>query len=229
MVTELNLDQLVQTAAEAKRTDEESDTPIRVLFVEDDQFCSRAFKRALAQFGVECTIADTASAARRWLGEDGNSFDAVLLDLRLPDGRGEDLLADIERLSPQPGVVIFSDFLDDLRPDAAAYRTVQSTKQIAPGLLAKTLRLAARGYAQSTLGRFAKQFGLTCRESDILNRVAGGISPKQIALDLGCSIQAVYGHLGRIGKKTDCEGYHEVVAKLFRFACNSLGHSDWIG
>jgi DNA-binding NarL/FixJ family response regulator len=169
------------------------------------------------------------AGARRLLSQLGSSFDAVLLDLRLPDGRGEDLLADIEGLSPQPGIVIFSDYLHDLRPEAASYRTIQTSKQTPPALLAGILRLAAKGYAHSTLGRFAKQFGLTVRESDILNRVAGGINPKQIAVDLECSIQAVYAHLVRIGKKTDCDGYHEVVAKLFRFACQSLGHSDWVG
>jgi DNA-binding NarL/FixJ family response regulator len=227
MPTRLDLEQLARTGTETRETDENSELPIRVLFVEDDQLCSRAFRRALAQYGVDCSVADTVSAARRLLRENGSCFDAVLLDLRLPDGRGEDLLSDIEGLSPQPGIVIFSDFLEDLRPEAASYRTVQSSKQIAPGLLATILRLAAKGYAHSTLARFSRQFGLSCKEADILNRVAGGTNPKQIALDIDCSIQAVYAHLLRIGKKTDCDGYHEVVAKLFRFACHSLGHSDW--
>lgn len=229
MPPRLDLEQLARIATETRETNESFDATVRVLFVEDDQFSSRAVKGALAQFGIECTVADTVSGARRLLNQFGNHYNAVLLDLILPDGRGEDLLPDIEAITPQPGIVIFSDFLEDLRPEAASYRTAQSTKQVAPDFLATILRLAARGYAHSTLSRFAKRFGLSSKEADILKRIAAGTHPKQIALDLGCSIQAIHTHLRGIGKKTNCDGYHEVVAKLFRFACQSLGHSDWVG
>jgi DNA-binding NarL/FixJ family response regulator len=227
MLTKLEAAQGAQSDSETWKTGESPGMSIRVLFVEDDPLCSNAFKRALGLFGVECVVADTVSAARQTLHDLGDSFDAVLLDLRLPDGRGEELLPAIEALPRQPGIVIFSDFLNQLHPEATSFRAILLTKQIAPSLLARILRLAARGYAQTTLERFAKQFCLTSREADILNRVAGGTNPKQIALDMDCSIQAVYAHLARIGKKTDCGGYQEVIAKLFRFSCHALGHPDW--
>jgi DNA-binding CsgD family transcriptional regulator len=61
-----------------------------------------------------------------------------------------------------------------------------------------------------------------------LDRVANGISPKQIAVEFGCSMQAVYAKLARVSTKTGCANYPEVVARLFQFSCHGLGHGNAI-
>jgi hypothetical protein len=48
---------------------------------------------------------------------------------------------------------------------------------------------------------------------------------KEIAERMNCSAPTVYGHLDRICEKTHCQDYHEVVAKLFSFACQARGHT----
>ena len=110
-----------------------------------------------------------------------------------------------------------------LRP--TSYRVVLTPKTIAPASLASILRRSARGYAQCTIDRFGRHFGLTSKEVETLDHVASGTSPKEVAGVLACSIQAVYAHLTRICDKTSCASYQEVVAMLFRFSCHGLGRA----
>ena len=104
-----------------------------------------------------------------------------------------------------------------------SYRAVWAPGTTSPSALASILRKAAPGYARCTLERFAKHFRLTNKECEYLARVANGISPKQIAGEFGCSIQAVYAHLARLSTKTGCANYQEVIAKLFQFSCHGSG------
>jgi DNA-binding NarL/FixJ family response regulator len=193
---------------------------IRVLFVEDDLRCARAFGRNLGRHGMDLAIAENLHGARRVLRKLDCQLDVILLDLHLPDGRGEDLLPDIDQLSRQPGLVIFSSFLDEISPEATSYRPILVPKTIAPSALAAIVRIAANGYVAHALHHFAKRFGLTSKETKILELVARGEKPKGIAMDLKCSMQAVYAHLTKICTRAGCSSYQEAVAMLFQFACH---------
>ena len=199
---------------------------LKVLLVEGDPARWQYLKCALEHFAIECIVAESlASALRLVTTSVGDGIDAVLLNPSMPDGQGEDLLPDLEGHARQPGIVILSDTPEQLRPDARSYRALFSSRRTLPASLAAMLRSTAHGYANCTVDRFAKRFGLTSRESEILHRLAGGMSTKKIALVLGCSLQAVYARLAKIGKKTECRGCQEIIAKLFRFSCHGLGHS----
>jgi len=63
---------------------------LRVLVVEDEALLRRRFTACLEGLGAEVTAAATRQEAENALG--GVEFDAVLLDVNLPDGRGTDLL-----------------------------------------------------------------------------------------------------------------------------------------
>ncbi|WP_029895646.1 sigma-54-dependent transcriptional regulator [Desulfohalovibrio reitneri] len=78
----------------------------RILIVDDepevrDTMCSLGRRR-----GFECGQAADLSEARAKL--DGGGFDVVLLDLRLPDGNGLDLMSDIKGLDDPPEVIILT-------------------------------------------------------------------------------------------------------------------------
>lgn len=77
----------------------------RVLHVEDEKDVHTVVKQML-QDHCELLWTTTVSESRQIIKQ-GN-IDLVLLDVRLPDGSGLDLIEDIERLVPQPQVVIFS-------------------------------------------------------------------------------------------------------------------------
>lgn len=68
-------------------------TPRRVLLVEDEAVFARAVEKRLAKAGLACQVAGTLADARRLLM--GPEPDAILLDMRLPDGSGLDLLSEV--------------------------------------------------------------------------------------------------------------------------------------
>jgi PAS domain S-box-containing protein len=89
------------TAAVRGRT---GDRP-RILHVEDDPDI-RHIAAAIGQDFATFEFAGSLAEARAMLAS--GQFDLVLLDLRLPDGSGLDLIADIESRSPRTSIVIFS-------------------------------------------------------------------------------------------------------------------------
>jgi DNA-binding response OmpR family regulator len=63
---------------------------MKICLIEDNLELGRALQAALQDTGKEVTWVRNATDAKRWLDEE--TFDAVLLDLGLPDGNGTDLL-----------------------------------------------------------------------------------------------------------------------------------------
>jgi two-component system, NtrC family, response regulator AtoC len=78
----------------------------RVLMVDDEIFFAKAVCKRLEKAGYACTVAASLGAARRDLAE--QHPDLVLLDMRLPDGSGLDLLTELRerRASDVPVVVL---------------------------------------------------------------------------------------------------------------------------
>ena len=68
---------------------------MRVLLVEDAQDLADATQRRLRQGGFACDVALTLADARACL--DVQRYDAVVLDINLPDGLGTDLLREMRR------------------------------------------------------------------------------------------------------------------------------------
>ncbi len=63
------------------------------LIVEDEKVFARAVQKRLVRSGYDCEIAADLGTARDALGE--KNFDLLLLDMRLPDGSGLDLLSEL--------------------------------------------------------------------------------------------------------------------------------------
>ncbi len=121
----------------------------KVLIVEDDPAVTRILRVCLQNVGFETAHAETGGEALQKL--DGTPFDAVLLDLGLPDGRGGDVLKKLqaEPTDGCPAWVIIS-ALDE---DEAARRYgplkgVYVPKPFDPWELIRTLQgLIARRHA----------------------------------------------------------------------------------
>lgn len=82
----------------------------RVLIVEDDKLASDLLINFLRKEGYECTGAATAKEALNLM--DNFSFDLVLLDIRLPDLSGVELLGRIKELNPIIPVIMVSALSD---------------------------------------------------------------------------------------------------------------------
>ena len=66
---------------------------MKICLVEDDLELGKALQAALQDAGQEVVWVRRASDARHWVGNE--PFDAVLLDLGLPDGNGIDVLREL--------------------------------------------------------------------------------------------------------------------------------------
>ena len=85
---------------------------IRVMLVED-HFDFRALMEVLLNGQSDMKlIAQAGSLAEARDHAARFEFDVVVLDLGLPDGHGEDLIADFRRSNPDVGVLILSASLD---------------------------------------------------------------------------------------------------------------------
>jgi two-component system, NtrC family, nitrogen regulation response regulator GlnG len=78
----------------------------RVLVVDDEGSIRFVLGRALEQAGLTVAAAENLAGARRHLAE--ASFEVVLLDVRLPDGSGLDLLPEIVAGENAPQVVVMT-------------------------------------------------------------------------------------------------------------------------
>ena len=86
----------------------------RLLLCEDDAGVAQVLSEALAAQGFQVEVAQTVKAAQAALSDPGR-FDALLLDLRLPDGSGLDLLRRL-RADPAmrrlPAIIVSADPAD---------------------------------------------------------------------------------------------------------------------
>jgi DNA-binding response OmpR family regulator len=81
---------------------------MRVLIVEDDPGIASFVEMGLAAEGYVTVVAPTIAAARAEVTPPGDLFDAVVLDLGLPDGDGASFLADIRANGVAIPVIILS-------------------------------------------------------------------------------------------------------------------------
>ncbi|WP_303720814.1 response regulator transcription factor [Malonomonas rubra] len=79
---------------------------MRILLVEDDRMIGSAVQRGLSIDGYSVDWAQNATDAELALGT--TSYDAVLLDLGLPDKSGLEVLSDLRRQGSQATVIILT-------------------------------------------------------------------------------------------------------------------------
>jgi two-component system, NtrC family, response regulator AtoC len=80
----------------------------RILVLEDDLIVRKGIEQQLRQRRYEVVALDTLAAAREALARD--AFDLAIVDVRLPDGEGTDLLRELQNRPHKPLVVVISGF-----------------------------------------------------------------------------------------------------------------------
>ena len=84
--------------------------PLHVLVVDDEPLIRWSVTETLAELGLDVEQADSAASALQAITTTALPFDAVVLDLRLPDMKDLSLLATIRQLMPQAPVVLMTAF-----------------------------------------------------------------------------------------------------------------------
>lgn len=176
---------------------------IRIALVDDHPIVLTGLNAALATVGDVEIVANGATLTEARAIAARDDVDVLLLDVRLPDGNGLELLEDISRRG-RPAVLILSTFRSR-QYIAAALRFG------ANGFLLKTtpleellaaIRAVAAGGAAFTTEQIrdgqAGYVNLTTRERDIIRYVLAGKSNDEIAVLLKTARKTVEYHLSRM-------------------------------
>ena len=208
---------------------------IRIVIVDDHEVVALGLKALLSdEDGLSVVgTATTVEQARSVLAE--LKPDVALVDYRLPDGSGIDVITALRSIEDPPGVVMIT---------AAADRRVMSQALDAGclGFLSKnadhadlvaSVRAAAKGDSHFTpdvvrhlshLRRF-EQFDvdeLSDRECEVLQLSALGKSPEDIAAELFLSLHTVRNHIRNAMTKLQAHSKLEAVVKAARLRLITL-------
>ncbi|MES2210038.1 MAG: response regulator transcription factor [Chloroflexota bacterium] len=181
---------------------------IRIALVDDHAMVVQGLEAALSTFEVLDIVSrgGTVSEARELLGRD--DIDVILLDVRLEDGNGLQVLAEREARE-RPRVLVISSF-KATQYSAAAARFGASgflLKSVPLPALFEAIQVIAEGgtvfSAEHLEGRFVT---LTPRQREILRLTMDGLSNKEIGARIGLHRKTVEAHLSEVFEKYGIHG-----------------------
>lgn len=203
--------------------------PTAVWLIEDNA----AFRRAVTA-ALELTPEFTCSAAFRSLEDAlsaigrGPAPGLILLDIGLPGRSGLEGIPILRERLPATAIVILTVFEDEekivraicagasgyLLKSSSLEEITQSLRSVVAGGAAVTPRIARRVLDLfSKLSRPAGDYGLTTREREILQLAVQGLTKKEIAARLDCSVHTADTHLRHIYEKLQVNTRSGAVAK----------------
>jgi DNA-binding NtrC family response regulator len=177
---------------------------LNVLFIEEDEGAAETFSRRLSSeealsydvsFEISCVRSLREALAR--LAE--LKYDVVLLDLRLPDGQGLNMLERVLEEQPDAGVVVLTDALDletskrALRLGAQDYL---NKHDLTPAQLVRSLLFAAERRAKRVA---LKRLEATQQEIEAAGAVQRMLLPKSAPRIPGLDIAGSYWPFDRVG------------------------------
>ncbi|MCH8479319.1 MAG: response regulator transcription factor [Wenzhouxiangella sp.] len=207
---------------------------IRVMLV-DDQTLVRQGVRSLLELadGIE-VVGEAADGASAIETIPGIAPDVLLLDMRMPNGNGLDVLVRLGERGELPPTIILTTFDDDelvlsgiragargyLLKDVALEDLVSAVRAVAEGKTvvrpAVTERLLkGLGQVQTDFSSLDRPDPLTERETEILRLMAGGYSNKEIAKALNVAEGMVKNHVSNVLSKMGVRDRTRAVLKAF--------------
>jgi DNA-binding NarL/FixJ family response regulator len=207
---------------------------ISVLLV-DDQTLVRQGVRSLLDLSDEIrVVAEASDGAQALQMVPEIKPDVVLLDMRMPNMSGLDVLNVLKERGDAPPVIILTTFDDDqlvlagmksgakgyLLKDVSLEQLVEAVKTVAAGgsLVAPVVTqrlLSGLKNMQNDFASLDRPDPLTDRETEILRLMASGYSNKEIANSLGVAEGTVKNHVSNILSKLGVRDRTRAVLKAF--------------
>jgi DNA-binding NarL/FixJ family response regulator len=196
---------------------------IRLLIVDDHPVVLCGLRGALAgHAGIGEIVVAASQAEARGILRSGRAFDVALVDIRLGDGSGLDLIEAPDIPEPPAWIVLTS--FDTPQHMAAAL------DRGATGFLLKTAPLAEVAAAIETVARGGTAFEarhlaaaralrrlrLTSREREVVERVVAGRSNEETAADLGLTRKTVETYLSRMYDRFEVGSRTELALRADR-------------
>lgn len=158
--------------------------------------------------------------------------DIVLMDIEMPNVDGISGVKIINHLFPNVKVIMQTVFEDDekifdaLRFGAAGYilkktdptKIIEAIREVMNGGSPMTPSIATRvlSFFREKTNPNTQEFGLTDRETDILQKLVDGKSYKMISADLNISYHTVNTHIKKIYDKLQVHSVSEAVSKALQ-------------
>jgi DNA-binding NarL/FixJ family response regulator len=207
---------------------------IKVMLV-DDQNLVRKGVRSLLELSEEISVVAEASDGREAIGAIPQiKPDVVLLDMRMPEMSGLDVLLALSAAGVLPPTIILTTFDDDemvlagikagargyLLKDVSLEELVNAVRTVAQG--GSMIKPAVTQRLLQGLENLKTDFSsldrpdpLTDRETEILRLMAGGYSNKEIANSLGVAEGTIKNHVSNILSKMGVRDRTRAVLKAF--------------
>jgi DNA-binding NarL/FixJ family response regulator len=204
--------------------------------IEDDPSIHEFLRQALTERPDWHLAGSSSSFAHAKANAAGAAASVYLVDLGLPDGRGEELLHELSRSNPGAELLVFTVFGDESRligaieAGATGYvlkgcttgELIEAIEQIQQGgapisaLLARLLLKRFRGVQDSQplpleASAPSAQSILSERETDVLKLLAQGYVTKEIARKLSISGHTVGSHIKNLYRKLSAHTRVQVV------------------
>jgi DNA-binding NarL/FixJ family response regulator len=213
----------------------QEDAPVRVVLVDDDEFMRRVIaQELLSDLRIQLEAqAGSVRDGRRLLAT--HQFDVLMVDLRLGDGSGFDLIREARKLNRHCEIIVISALEDDahvihsfelgatgyLLKHAWLQSFAQAVLHVVNGGAVITPKLTRRLLSRMNLQPAeeptvpeapSREVTLTAREREVLRCVARGCVSKEISLRLGISGQTVNAHIKNIYKKLHVHSRAQAVS-----------------
>ena len=203
---------------------------VRILIVEDHRMFAEALVRALARAPGLSVIGAVTSAAEARRAVRMTQPDVVLLDQQLPDGTGTQVAGAIRAGHAGVRIVLLTGTHDDalVREAAAAGCSGFVLKSQSVDELVEVVGRAAQGETlvprtvprelTARINRTVRRnaLGLSAREVEVLQLIAGGASNAGIAEQLNVSLHTVRNHVQSVIRKCGAHSKLEAVAIALR-------------
>jgi len=207
---------------------------IRVMLV-DDQTLVRQGIRSLLELADDVEVVGEAPDGQSAIEQMAAiAPDVLLLDMRMPNGNGLEVLQELSRRDQLPATIILTTFDDDelvlsgIRSGARGYllkdvaleellsavRDVAAGKSIVKPAITQRL-LQGLGQVRTNFSSLEQPDPLTERETEILRLMAGGYSNKEIANALNVAEGTVKNHVSNVLSKMGVRDRTRAVLKAF--------------
>lgn len=215
-----------------RETQASTQSRIRVLIVDDHAILRAGVREMLADVEDLMVVGEAGSAddALQFL-QDGAKVDVVVLDITLPGQSGIELLKQLRRGRPALAILALSMHPESsfavqlMRAGANAY----VPKMIVPEELVKAVRAVGTGRRYVTpvvADLLASDVAadderplhsrLSEREVQVFTRIARGVSPAVMAMELGLSVKTISTYRARILEKMKMRSNAEIAAYAVR-------------
>lgn len=198
--------------------------PLRVLLV-DDHAVVRVGLRNLVNDEPDLRVASEAGSCAEALREaKGTHPDVIVLDLRLPDGSGVEIIDPLKRSLPRTRVLVLTSFADDtlllaalkagadgyLLKDVAEADLIESIRRVADAHAVMPSPAAATPPVTSRVN--SPMEALTGQERRVFELVGRGHTNQEVAAATGLTEKTVRNYLSRVFDKLGVTRRSQLVA-----------------